>query len=90
MSYEQKQVDIIDDKKSQLMALSDIAEPRTLYVVEARRIVDMLVDLINNVFINSDLTSREGLIAATDKLLENCPAFPNHIDEIAYYWLRNV
>lgn len=90
MSYEQKQVDIIDNKKSQLMALSDIAEPRTLYVVEARKIVDMLVALINNVFVNSNLTSREGLIAATDKLLENCPAFQNHTDAIAFYWLRNV
>ncbi|WP_339560463.1 alpha-xenorhabdolysin family binary toxin subunit B [Pseudomonas sp. EA_65y_Pfl1_P113] len=90
MSYEQKQVDIIDDKKSQLMALSDIAEPRTLYVVEARKIIDMLVALINNVFVNSDLISREGLIAATDKLLENCPAFPNHIDSLGYYWLREA
>lgn len=91
MNYEQKQVNIIDDKKSQLMALSDIIEPRKLYVAEARKIIDMFVKLLNDAFfIGSDLSTKTGLIAVADKLLEDYPAFPNHIDSLAYYWLRDA
>jgi predicted nuclease with TOPRIM domain len=91
MNYEQKQVNIIDDKKSQLMALFDIIDPRKLYVVESQKIIDTLTKLITNVFfINSDLTTTEGLVAVADKLLENYPAFPDHIDSLAYYWLRDA
>jgi len=91
MNYEQKQVNIIDDKKSQLMALFDIIDPRKLYVVESQKIIDTLTKLITHVFfINSDLTTTEGLVAVADKLLENYPAFPDHIDSLAYYWLRDA
>lgn len=90
MNFEQHQVNIIDDKKSQLMALLDVIEPRMLYVIEGKKTIDMIVKLINVVFsTNSDLNSKEGLISMTNKLLENFPKFPAHIDSIAFYWLRD-
>jgi hypothetical protein len=91
MNYEQKQVNTIDDKKSQLAALQDVIEPRKLYVAEARKIIGMFVDFINDIFsTDSDLNTQEGLIAVADRFIESCPAVPSHFDSLAFYWLRNM
>lgn len=90
MNYEQRQVDIIDNKNSQLMALIDVIEPRKLYVTEGKKTIDMIVKLINSVFnTNADLNTKSGLINATTSLLENYPKLPAHLDSLAFYWLRD-
>ncbi|MFJ2713655.1 alpha-xenorhabdolysin family binary toxin subunit B [Pseudomonas sp. NPDC087346] len=87
MSVQEQEIDEIDDKRAQLMAIRELVAPRKAYVAEARKIPHMLITYVNEVF-GRDLSVVDELMQVGEDFIKVSPGLSKYVNNLQFYWLR--